>query len=163
LCVHNPVWTEPVLTATLARLTELPVVLLGNFRPETSGIVGILGAGGALDQIGLARERVFDHRSDDARRSFLAFIRAAVAVKRLKGQTLGIFGGRSLGMITATADPSQWQRVFGVDIDHVDQLAIVEAAKAISSVEVPRHTSWLLDRLGKVEFGGLLDRQALER
>ena len=129
LRVHIPVWTEPVLTATLARLTELPVVLLGNFRPETSSIVGIVGAGGALDQISLAHERVFDHRSDDAYRSFLAFIRAAVAVKRLKGQTLGIFGGRSLGMITATADLSQWQRVFGIDIDHVDQLAFGSIGK----------------------------------
>lgn len=163
LVVHIPVWTEPVLTVKLARLLELPILLLGNLRSETSSMVGILGAGGSLDQCGIAHERIFDHRQAEARRKTIAFVRAAAAVNSLKGQTFGMFGGRSLGMITATADPAQWQKLFGVDSDHIDQAAIIETAEAMPSEEVEKHTQWLHERLGEVKYGELFNAKALER
>ncbi len=163
LIVHIPVWTEPVLTVKFANLVPLPILLLGNLRSETSSMVGILGAGGALDQIGIAHERIFDHRQAEAQRKTVAFARAAAALRILNGQTFGVFGGRSLGMITATADPAQWQQMFGVDIDHVDQAAIIDTAEAIPSEKVEKHTQWLHERFGKIEFGEIFDQKALER
>ncbi len=163
LLVHIPVWTEPVLTVKLANLIALPILLIGNLRPETSSMVGILGAGGSLDQCGIAHERIFNHREPEAQHKTFAFVRAAAALNTLKGQTFGMFGGRSLGMITATADPAQWQRMFGVDIDPVDQAVIIETAETLPSEEVETQTEWLLEQLGHVEYGGLFDEKALER
>lgn len=163
LLVHIPVWTAPVLTVKLAKLIPLPILLIGNLRSETSSMVGILGAGGSLDQCGIAHERIFDHRQAEAQEKTLAFTRAAAALKTLKGQTFGMFGGRSLGMITATADPAQWQKMFGVDIDHIDQAVIIDQAEAIPAEDVERYTQWLYERLGKIEFGENFNQKALGR
>ena len=163
LIVHLPVWTDPVLTLRLAALVELPMLLLGNRRPETSSMVGLLGAGGALDQSGFAHHRVFDqHRSEEKRR-VLAFLRAAAAAEELRGQTLGLFGGRSLGIATASADPAQWQRLFGVDIEPLEQQEIVGLAGTLPEGEVERHLGWLTQRAGEVQFGGSFTPAGLER
>ncbi|MFP4563550.1 MAG: L-fucose/L-arabinose isomerase family protein [Spirochaetia bacterium] len=163
LITHIPVWTEPVLTLKLSELIPLPLALLGNGRKETSSMVGILGAGGALDQIGKSHWRIMDHRLEEERRELLAFVRAASARQRLKGQTMGMFGGRSLGMITATADAAQWHTLFGVDIEHVDQMEIVRLGEAADGTEVNRHVEWLTRSLGAVEFGGSFTEEAMDR
>lgn len=163
LIVHLPIWADPILTLKLSRLLELPVLLLGNSRPDTSSLVGLLGAGGALDQVGIRHVRIFDHQNPQDRRKTSAFIRAAGAVERLNGQKLGLFGGRSLGIFTASADPAQWQRLFGVDIESIDQLEIRDLAERLPADEVERHTNWLIESVAGVHFGGLLTRQTLER
>jgi L-fucose isomerase len=163
LIVHLPVWADPVFTVRLANLIPLPLLLLGNSRPETSSLVGILGAGGALDQMGRDHLRVFDHRLDGERRKVHTFARAAAALQRLRGQTLGLFGGRSLGIVTTVADPAQWLRLFGVDIESIDQAEIVQAAEVIPQAEVKRHQDWLTSQVAGVCYGGAFTPYKLER
>ncbi|HET6412513.1 MAG TPA: hypothetical protein VFG53_10660 [Anaeromyxobacter sp.] len=163
LVVHIPVWTEPLLTVRLAELLPLPLVLLGNTRPETSSIVGMLGAGGALDQIGRRHLRIFDPGLEESRRDLFALGAAARALRTIRGQTLGLFGGRSLGMITATADPAQWHQLFGVDIDQTEQSEIVALSERVPEEEVARHFHWLTSRLEGVRFGGAFTREGLLR
>ncbi len=163
LIVHIPVWTDPVLSVKLSELIPLPLLLMGNRRPETSSIVGLLGAGGALDQVGITHHRIFDHHLEDAHRRVKAFTRAAYALRTLRGQTLGLFGGRSLGMITATGDSAQLHRMFGIDIEQLDQGAIIQEAESVPQKEVDRHTAWLTEHLAGVEYGGLFNAQGLER
>jgi L-fucose isomerase len=163
LIVHLPIWADPIFTLKLKNYISLPILLLGNSRPETSSIVGLLGAGGALDEVGQAHVRVFDHTSPEARKPVKAFVRAAAARSRLRGQVLGLFGGRSLGIFTAVADPAQWQQLFGVDIETIDQAEIIEVGQALPAEEVQSHTRWLLERLGGVEYGGIFNENGLER
>jgi L-fucose isomerase len=163
LIVHLPTWADPIFTIKLQNILSLPILILGNDRPETSSMVGILGAGGALDQIGRYHFRIFEHKSQESRGRVIAFIRAAGALTSLKGQTLGLFGGRSLGIFTAGADPAQWQRLFGVDIEIVDQLEIVQKAESLDPDEVKRHLDWLTSRLGSIEFLDPFTSKAFER
>ena len=163
LIVHLPIWSEPVFTVKLASSNSLPVMLLGNSRPDTSSLVGILGAGGALDQIGRDHLRVFDHRDNLGRRQVSDFFQAAVALRRLRGQTLGLFGGRSLGIFTTVSDPAQWQRIFGVDIVQIDQAEIKDRAEILPDNEVARHLDWFVSKLGGVKYGGLFTPEKLER
>jgi L-fucose isomerase len=127
---------------------------MGNDRPETSSTVGLLGAGGALDQIGREHVRVFENQSTSSRRQILAFIRAAATLDALRGQTLGLFGGRSLGIFTTVTDPAQWQRLFGVDIQLIDQLEIHHLAESLPAEEVDRHGQWLMQKLGGIKYSG---------
>ncbi|MGO9308407.1 MAG: L-fucose/L-arabinose isomerase family protein [Spirochaetia bacterium] len=163
LIINLAVWTNPVLSVQVCSLIPLPTILLGNGRPETSSLVGMLGAGGALDQAGVPHLRVFDHRDSGERRRVGAFLRAARALKVLRGCTLGIFGGRSLGIVTAAADAAQVMRIFGVDIEPMDQAAIIERARSVPAAEVDRHVRWLRERLGEVRFGGSFTPEGLER
>ncbi len=163
LIIHIPIWTEPILTLKLCNLISLPVLLLGNMRPETSSIVGLLGAGGALDQVGCKHERVFNSAESAGRRAVTAFIYAAATSNQLRGQTLGLFGSRSLGIFTTVADPAQWHKLFKLDLKHIDQSEIKVRAESLPEQLVSRHTSWLLDQLSGVEFGDLFNPAALER
>jgi L-fucose isomerase-like protein len=50
--------------------------------------------------------------------------------------TLGAFGGRGMGQTCGVADPSQWMKTFGVDIDTRDVTELLETAKAITHQEI---------------------------
>ncbi len=163
LVIHMPIWADPVLSVQLSNLLPLPVLLLGNDRPDTSSTVGVLGAGGALDQIGRAHTRIFDHRSPENRKKIRAFIRAASTLHSLRGQTLGLFGGRSLGIFTAVVDPAQVQRIFGVDIEIIDQMEIAKAAEAYPQEVVQRQIAWLHEEVSSVHYGGLFTPKTFER
>ncbi|MCL4559173.1 MAG: hypothetical protein M1281_00980 [Chloroflexi bacterium] len=163
LVIHLPIWGNPIFAIRLANQLSLPLLLLGNGRPETSSMVGILGAGGALDQIGKAHFRVFDHCEEENRARVRAFARAAAALAELRGQTLGLFGGGALGIFTTVADPAQWQRLFGVDIQFIDQAEIIQTAESLPTEEVKRHLHWFRQRLGKISFSGLFQPPVLEK
>lgn len=163
LVVHLPVWADPVLTVHLAQRLPLPVLLLGNGRPDSSSLVGLLGAGGALDQIGRQHRRVLAGDQAAGQRKTMAFLRAAAALQRLRGQTLGLFGGRSLGIFTAGADSSLVMKLFGVDIVHYDQLVLREEAENLPGELVQRHLDWLARRTADITYSGSFTPLALER
>jgi len=71
------------------------------------------------------------------------FLRAAVAVRRLKGETFGLYGGRPMGMYTAVADADQWKRDFGIDVEHVDQFEIIRRAELVANDRVEHAFDWL--------------------
>jgi len=163
LIIHVPIWADPVLTMAVSNYFSLPTLLMGNSRPDTSSLVGLLGAGGSLDQAGRRHIRVFDHHSESGKMKVEAFVKAAAAKQKLVGQVLGLFGGRSLGIFTAVADPAQWQRMFGVDIETVDQMDIVNVAEKLDSEIVAKHVEWLKSNLKEVCFNDHFTPRNLER
>lgn len=163
LVIHLPVWADPILTVKLSNHLPLPILLLGNSLPQTSSIVGLLAAGGALDQIGRLHTRALDYTTLEEHRPVLAFAAAAGALAALRGQTLGLFGSRSLGIFTTVADPAQWQRLFGVDIEFVDQAEIVAVAEGLAGEEVERHLQWLERQVGGITYGEQFTPTALAR
>src|SRR5437867_541197 len=80
----------------------------------------------------------------------MRFIRGAGAVSRLKGETYGVFGGRSMGMYTAAVDLAQWRRQFGIDIEHIDQGEIVRLSAEVPPGRVTRAREWLQRLAGGV-------------
>lgn len=163
LIIHLPIWADPILSIKICNYIKEPVLLLGNGSSETSSLVGVLGAGGALDQIGREHTRVFHHNTEFGRNKVRAFIQATSAIKRLRGNVLGIFGSRSLGIFTTVSDVAQWQRMFDIDIKYYDESSIVEKAKTIEENRVNEYREWLMDQLQSLEFGGLFNAEALER
>jgi L-fucose isomerase len=155
-CVlHVPTWVNPNMVITTANQIERPLLLLGNDRPESASLVGWLAAAGGLEEIARPFKRLFGEvASAEAARTLIAFARAASAKRRLHGQTFGSFGVRSLGMYTASHDPNQWQRIFGVDTEVYDQAEIVNLGESLSGESVAAFRSWLLDRVGYVGYDG---------
>jgi len=157
-----PIWSVPAHIVTAAQLLGLPILLLGNNRGDSISQTGLLAAGGALDQAGIRHKRIAGDLEDGATLDrVLSCLRALGAVHSLRGRTYGCFGGRSLGISTATADESQWRRVFGVDIEHVDQSALIREAEKVDSRRVDALVSWIRDKFGAVEVSESdLQRQA---
>ena len=55
---HIPCWTSPNLVARGVQRIKLPTALITSKSPATHGTVGLLGAAGTLDQIGLFHIRI---------------------------------------------------------------------------------------------------------
>jgi L-fucose/D-arabinose isomerase len=161
---HYAVWAFPHFSMLAAGATPGPLLLLSNIDPVQPGMVGMLAAGGALDQIGRAHARLWgDPAQHDLLDAITARATAAAAVARLRGATFGRFGGRPMGMNTAVANTDQWQRIFGVDVEEIDQWEIVRRADLADAGEVKLGREWL-ERHATVHYdGGKLTPELLER
>ena len=139
--------------AMAVSLLNVPCALLGNHNRNTVSIIGFLAAAGALQQVCLPYKRLDgDIRDEATLREMLVFFSAAKAKNRLRGETFGMIGGRSLGIATGSADAAQWLKLFGVDIEHIDQMEIVERAKLIDSSRIRLYKDWVFENYGKVNY-----------
>ncbi|MCD6170723.1 MAG: L-fucose/L-arabinose isomerase family protein [Candidatus Latescibacteria bacterium] len=150
------IWAFPHLSAIAAENGQPPYLLLSNLNPTYPGLVGMMAAAGSLDQLGIPNWRLWGDISSDKKLldQVLCFCRAARAVHDLRGQTYGLIGGRSLGMYTAVSDTRQWQEVFGVDVEHVDQLEIVRLAEQVPNTQAEKALKWLEQNVGEIHYDG---------
>jgi L-fucose isomerase len=147
------VWCFPHLAAVASRFAPGPFLLFSNINPQYPGMVGMLAAAGALDQIGVFHARLSGEIQDPKTRDkLLAFVRAGSALARIRGETFGLFGGRPMGMYTAVANPDQWMRLFGVDVEHIDQWEIVRRAQDAPAEEVEYGFQWLSKKVSKIRY-----------
>jgi len=124
------VWAWPQYTRVAAQFCPTPIVMFSGVNPQYPGLVGMLAAAGSLDQVGIAFHKTFGDLSNE--RVFGALrsrILAVAAHNRLRGRTFALIGGRSLGIDTAVADSALWMKLFGIDVDHVDQMELVRRAE----------------------------------
>jgi L-fucose/D-arabinose isomerase len=167
LTVFNiPVWAFPHFSMLAARSTPGPILLFSNLNPSQPGMVGMLAAGGALDQIGRAHGRAWGSVADPAVRArLLGHVRAAAAAGRLAGSTFGRIGGRPMGMYTAVSNSDQWLAKFGVDVEEIDQFELVRRAERVEGGRVREGREWLERHAAAVHYDGrqltpeLLERQ----
>ncbi len=151
------VWAFPQFTVMASRFAPGPYLLFGQVNPSKPGMVAVLAAAGALDQIGVSYTRVFGDIDDRGVAGRVdAWAHAAHAAHRLRGETYGLFGGRAIGINTAVANTDQWARQFGVDVEHIDQWEIVRRAGEADRTRVRRAREWLERHVKKVHYD---DRQ----
>ncbi|MGW8374339.1 L-fucose/L-arabinose isomerase family protein [Streptomyces sp. ODS28] len=164
--LHHSVWTFPHFTALAADATPGPLLLVATIDPQYPGMVGMLAGGGALDQLGRTHARAWGDLDDPAvRERILTHVRAGAAVQGLRGQTFGRIGGRPMGMYTATANTDQWMKVFGVDVEEIDQWEVVRRSENAEAKRVSAAREWLEKHAAGVHYDGdrltpeLLERQ----
>jgi len=99
--------------------------------------VGGLVLQGAVKEVGIKHRFVYGGY-DDPREvdRILSYCRASHMKNKLNMSTLGAFGGRGMGQTCGVADPSQWMKTFGVDIDSRDVTELIETARAIPDQQV---------------------------
>ncbi|MEI6166598.1 MAG: hypothetical protein WCS52_05335 [bacterium] len=149
------IWCYPHLTAVATAFAPGPYLLFCNVHPSEPGMVGMLAAAGTLAQVGRPHTRVWGRIEEKAvLAKVMSFIRAAGALSLLKGQTYGLFGGRPLGMYTAVSNLDQWQKMFGLDVEHIEQEDIVRYAKKADSKKVDRALAWLEKHVGHIAYDG---------
>jgi L-arabinose isomerase len=101
--------------------------------------VGGLVLDGALQEVGIRRRFVYG-RYDDPREigQIVSYCRASHEKNRLNMGTIGAFGGRGMGQTCGVADPSQWMRAFGLDIDSRDTTELIETARQVTPDEIQK-------------------------
>jgi len=92
---------------------------------------------GGLMEIGLEHRYVYG-TYDDVREieRITSYCRASAMKNALNMSTFGTFGGRGMGQTCGAADPSQWMKVFGIDIDSRDTTELLDAAQSVSNEEI---------------------------
>ncbi len=153
--LNYAVWAFPQFTVLASRFAPGPFVLFGQVNPAKPGMVAVLAAAGALDQIGVPSLRIFGEIEDpEVARDLESFVRAAYAARHLRGETYGLFGGRSIGINTAVANTDQWAELFGVDVEHIDQWEIVRRSEQVPPARRRMGREWLERHVAKVHYDG---------
>lgn len=163
--LYYAVWAFPHFTMLVADATPSPLVLVASTDPTEPGLVGMLAAGGALDQVGREHTRAWGAPEDaDLAGRIGDRAKAASAVAALHGSTFGRFGGRPMGMNTAVANTDQWQRLFGIDVEEIDQYELVLRAEKADPAEAARGREWIERHAAGVHYDGAkLTPELLER
>jgi L-fucose isomerase-like protein len=101
--------------------------------------VGGLVMQGAMKEIGLKHRYVYGKYNDPKDIELItSYCRASALKNTLNMSTIGTFGGRGMGQTCGAADPSQWMKMFGIDIDSRDTSELLETARGIKKVEIAK-------------------------
>jgi L-arabinose isomerase len=123
--------------------------------------VGGLVLHGALLEIGTPHKFVYgeaDHAEEiDA---IVSYCRASHLKNYLNMSTIGTFGGRGMGQTCGVADPSQWMRVFGVDIDSRDTTQVIQTARDITDGEIKALELRLQKLFGKIPEKSMVNERS---
>ena len=152
------VWAAHLVAAVRDYAASGKAVLLWT-HPGSQGWrpVGGLVMHGGLLEIGVPHKFVYGEAGDpETVLKIMSYARAAHLKNLLNMSTIGTFGGRGMGQTCGVADPSQWMRMFGVDIDSRDTSELIRAAQAVSDKEI----SSLRPRLQKL-FGTAPERSVV--
>ena len=124
--------------------------------------VGGLVMHGGLLEIGVPHKFVYGAADDrQAVEKVVSYARAAHLKNWLNLSTLGTFGGRGMGQTCGVADPSQWMRVFGVDIDSRDTTELMRTAGSISHEELRALAPRLQSLFGKAPDAGVVNERSI--
>ncbi len=134
------VWASHMIAAIRDFATSGKGIVLWT-NPGSQGWrpVGGFVMHGAFKEIGLAHRYVYGSYDDPKEiERITSYCRGAAMKNRLNMSTAGTFGGRGMGQTCGAADPSQWMKTFGIDIDSRDTTALVKTAEAITKAEITR-------------------------
>ena len=147
------VFAFPNFSAIVAQNGKGPFLLAANLNPDWPGMVAMLAAGGALNHLGIDHFRVSGEAKDpEVLKKYFTFAKCAMVASGLNGQKYGLIGGRSLGMYSATVSMQDWQKKFGIDVDHLDQSELVRMADEIPEAQVDKAFKWLSENVGEIHY-----------
>lgn len=132
-------------------LRGIPLIAIAPVNGLMPGLGGLQAAVGGIRHTGGQCEKIWGNIADDAvLRRMMAFLRGGRVASGLKGQVFGLYGGRSIGMISGTASQDVWLDQFGVDIDHVDQSEILRHAAIVPEAQTHKAMRAMLEHRGPV-------------
>jgi hypothetical protein len=124
--------------------------------------VGGLVMHGALMEVGITHRFVYaDAEEAEGIDRIYSYCRAAQLKNLLNMSTIGTFGGRGMGQTCGVADPSQWMRMFGVDIDSRDTTQLIRRAERFPSSEVEALEPRLVELFGKKPPGSVANERSI--
>lgn len=132
------VWASHLIAAIRDfAATGKGIILWTNPGSQGWRPVGGLVMQGALKEIGIKHRFVYGSFEDSREiEKITSYCRASAMKNSLNMSTIGTFGGRGMGQTCGAADPSQWMKTFGVDIDSRDTSELLDTAKKITKEEI---------------------------
>ena len=124
--------------------------------------VGGLVLHGALLEIGVEHKFVYGGSEEASTiEQISSFAKACHLKNFLNMSTIGTFGGRGMGQTCGVADPSQWMRTFGVDIDSRDTTELVRRAENIPAEKLTELSARLKKIFGSVPRKDVVNERSM--
>jgi len=153
IILNIPVFAFPNFAAIAVTLLNVPVLAISPVNGAMPGLGGLQAAVNMIRQTGGKCGKVWGNiQEEKTLGKVMTFLKAAYAATSLKGQIYGLIGGRSIGMGSGAVNPDVWMNIFGVDVDHVDQLEIIRRTKDVDCEKVNRAFKWLGDHMGAILY-----------
>jgi len=150
--IYAPMVIEPI------RKFKLPALLWSPPDPAAFSLVGTAVAYGSLRELGFSSEICYG-TPEDVLDKVKVFANACKVLNRLRRCRLGLFGGYTMGMYTALSDPLQVKKVFGLEMEHIDQHVLIAEMARVKKEEVEKIERLLKEKVKDV----LAPREAVER
>jgi len=128
-------WASEIVGAI--RSTSKPILIWTAPISQGWATGGAMVLHGTLDEVGIKHKFVYGFPNDpETLKRIKVYANSAKAINKLKGSTMGLIGGFSMGAFTGRVDEAYWMERFGINVDHVDQCIVIQAAKEIPKEEV---------------------------
>ncbi|MDO8685178.1 MAG: L-fucose/L-arabinose isomerase family protein [Clostridiales bacterium] len=151
LVIFVGTWTYANCAAAAAMEAGVPIIIWGDATPGTCGLVGSATARGAMAEFGIHANLVYGPFDDpETRKKIRCLLEAACTAYGLRGQIMGLGGGRSMGMVTAVCDPNEVRMKFGIEIDSFEQSDIIKRAEKASDEKAAAFLDWMKLTFGKI-------------
>ena len=151
LVIYTGTWTYANCAVAAALEADVPVVVLPDAEPGTCGLVGGAIARGGMGAYSIYANMVYGPIDQPQTRDKLKlYLDAACAAKGLRGQVLGLGGGRSMGMVTAVCDPNDFKMRFGIEVDSFEQMNVIAMAETISDEKAYEFFDWIKQTYGEI-------------
>lgn len=146
-------WAYSSNSVIAARKAGVPVIVWADTHLDSGG--GLVGGSiirGALEEVGIKNYLISGDFNDQETLGKLKTLCNGIAgATKLNGLFYGEGGSRSMGMVTARIDPSQWMIKFGIDVDGFEQAYAIEKASRIPGSQVQEFLTWFKKEFGKIE------------
>ena len=145
------IWSGLMIAAVRDFATSgKPIILWTHSGSQGWRPVGGFVMHGTMLEVGIPHKFIYAAADEAEYVDQIAFYCRAGKLRRLLNMsTIGVFGGRGMGQACGVADPSQWMRVFGVDIDSRDTTELLEAARAVTDEEIDEVMPKIVRLFGK--------------
>lgn len=126
------VWCLASHVVDAVRELKVPFAVWGVPEPASFSSVGANVVHGALGEMDIAHKLLYG-MPNDARvyDDLIAFAKAAALKTKLARLRIGMIGGRAISAYPTAMDPNLIKKVFGAEVEHIDQLVLLEKARRV--------------------------------
>lgn len=124
--------------------------------------VGGLVMHGALLEVGIPHKFVYGEAGDPGEiEKVVSYCKASHLKNFLNMSTIGTFGGRGMGQTCGAADPSQWMKMFGIDIDSRDTTELIKTAQNVPKRKITALEPQLKKLFGQVPNRNIVNERSI--
>ena len=134
------------------RELNVPFGIWGIPEATSFSSVGANVLHGTLDEMGIPHWLFYGMPDDrDVLRQTRNFTKAASIKRSLSATRMGVLGGRAISAYPTTADPIQIKKIFGTEVEHIDQMILLEKAKNAPEEKCAALADHIRERYGSAD------------
>lgn len=153
-------WLLACHVVDAVREIKVPFGIWGIPEAASFSSVGANVLHGTLDEMGISHWLFYGMPDDrDVLGHIESFAKAAAIKSMLACTRMGVLGGRAISAYPTAADPTQIKKIFGTEVEHIDQMVLLKKAENIAEEKCKALVSRIRERYGSAD----VDEETLKK